>query len=132
MFDFFTLAAIHFKKIKVMHSLPGRLRIKVPDLNKVDKDFRIYDEYMTKAIKLLPGIEDVSYNYISSNVLLCYDAKTICEKKILDWIETIWQTGIKNRKFIEQNAVNNIQYVIDNLMYQLNQELNNNPNFKNA
>lgn len=125
MFDIVSFAAIHLKKFKVIHKLPGRLRIKVPNMNKVNKDVVSYEKYLTEAINILPGIKDVNYNYISGNILLTYDTKVTCEKQVLVWLDKIWEISIKNRKFIEENAANNMDYVADNIRYQLKKEVDN-------
>ncbi|WFD09927.1 HMA2 domain-containing protein [Tepidibacter hydrothermalis] len=125
MFDIVSFAAIHLKKFKVIHKLPGRLRIKVPNMNKATKDAISYEKYLTEAINILPGIKEVTYNYISGNILLTYDIKVTCEKQVLSWLDKIWEISIKNRKFIEEHAINNIDYVADNIRYQLKKEVDN-------
>ena len=59
-------AFLYFNKIKVVHSIPGRLRLQIPGLDKVPEDMKKYEHYTTSIIKMEKGIEEISYSYITS------------------------------------------------------------------
>lgn len=46
-----------------------------------------YEHYTTSIIKMEQGIEDISYSYITSKVLVKYNPQLTNEKKIVDWIK---------------------------------------------
>lgn len=80
-----------FVKIKVLHSIAGRLRISVPYLTKTPKEFRFLDAGVKNLIKLKDGIEDIDISYITGNVLITYDKEKLNEKIIIEWLEKIWK-----------------------------------------
>lgn len=109
----------HLKKIKVIHSIPGRMRLKLPNISNVPDEFRQYDDFIVRAVKILEGVDEVSFNYTIGTALVTYDIHKIYEKKILGWIEDIVDISIKNLKFIEKYADNNLDFVIETLEQEL-------------
>ncbi len=99
--SFLKTAFFYFNKIKVVHSIPGRLRLYIPGMEKVPNEMRKYDYYTTNLIKLHNGIEDISYSYITGKILLTYDVKKTNEKKIVDWLNFIWKKIVENEKEYE-------------------------------
>ena len=55
-------AFLYFNKIKVVHSIPGRLRLQIPGLDKIPEDMKKYEHYTTSIIKMEQGIEDIIHN----------------------------------------------------------------------
>ncbi|EDS77539.1 conserved hypothetical protein [Clostridium botulinum C str. Eklund] len=109
----------HLRKIKVIHSIPGRMRLKLPNMSNVPEEFRHYDDFVVRAIKILDGVNEVSFNYVIGTALVTYDIHKIYEKKILNWIEDIVEISIKNLKFIEKYGESNLDYVVETLEQQL-------------
>lgn len=99
--SFLKTAFFYFNKIKVVHSIPGRLRLYIPGMEKIPNEMRKYDYYTTNLIKLHNGIEDISYSYITGKILLTYDVKKTNEKKIVDWLNFIWKKIVENEKEYE-------------------------------
>ena len=53
----------------IIHSVPGRLRIKIPGMRHVDSYFAALDEMMQK----IPGVTGVQNNPLVSSLLVTYD-----------------------------------------------------------
>jgi len=71
---------------RVIHRIPGRLRIHVPALKKVQPEYNdIVDSIFTKS-HLPDGIEQTKINFITGNILVKYDLNEISEKNSLNWI----------------------------------------------
>lgn len=96
---------LYFNKVKVVHSLPGRLRLSVPGLNQVPEEFKKFEVNLTKLIKLAGGINEVEYSYLTHKVLLKYDPKKITEKEILSWIDLVWKEVVKRESIIDENNI---------------------------
>lgn len=96
---------LYFNKIKIVHSLPGRLRLSVPGLNQVPEEFKKFESNLTKLIKLVGGIEEINYSYVTHKVLLKYDTKKIKEKDILNWIDLVWKEVIKRENIIDDKNI---------------------------
>ena len=76
----------HFIKFKVVHSIPGRLRLKVNNASKIPQESKEYDKYVVQGLKMLDGIKDLEFNYITGSVVITYDTKKTYEEKIVKWI----------------------------------------------
>ncbi|WMJ81900.1 hypothetical protein RBU49_06540 [Clostridium sp. MB40-C1] len=113
----------HVAKVKIIHSMPGRIRLKVPNLNKVPEEFRNYDKFFIKAIRILDGIEDISMNYLIGTTLITYNSKVVYEEKIMRWIKIIIDIGINNIIFIHQYGESNLEHVVSTLEQQLKEEV---------
>ncbi|AEB76294.1 HMA2 domain-containing protein [Clostridium botulinum] len=113
----------HLKKIKIIHSIPGRIRLKLPNIGNVPEEFRKYDDFIIKAVKILDGVNEISFNYVIGTALITYDTHKVYEKKILGWIEDIVDISVKNLKFIEKYAENNLDFVVETLEQELNDKV---------
>lgn len=96
--SFLKTAFFYFNKIKVVHSIPGRLRLYIPGMEKVPNEMRKYDYYTTNLIKLHNGIEDISYSYITGKILLTYDVKKQTKKKLLTGLILYGKKLLKMKK----------------------------------
>lgn len=113
----------HFIKFKVVHSIPGRLRLKVSNASKIPQEAKDYDKYVIQGLKMLDGIKDVEFNYITGSVVITYDTKKTYEEKIIKWINKVIDIVLENFKLIEENGQNNIEFVIDTLEQKLNEAI---------
>ena len=113
----------HFIKFKVVHSIPGRLRLKVSNASKIPQEAKDYDKYVIQGLKMLDGIKDVEFNYITGSVVITYDTKKTYEEKIIKWINKVIDIVLENFKLIEENGQNNVEFVIDTLEQKLNEAI---------
>ncbi|SHE90447.1 HMA2 domain-containing protein [Clostridium fallax] len=123
MLDFKSYIIKHFAKVKVIHKIPGRIRLKVPTSVNIPEEFRHYDKFVVKGIKILDGIEDVTFNYVIGTILVNYDTNKVYEEKVLKWINTVIDVVIKNLKLIQQYGETNLEYVINTLEQKLKEEV---------
>ncbi|GAA0781566.1 HMA2 domain-containing protein [Hathewaya limosa] len=123
MIDFKAYIVKHFAKVKVVHSIPGRLRLKVPTSVKVPEEFREYDKFVIEGVKNLDGITNISFNYIIGTILVNYDTEKVYEEKVLRWINKVVEITVDNLKFIQQYGETNLEYVINTLNQKLKEEV---------
>ena len=110
--NFFRTTYLMFNQIKVVHSIPGRLRLFVPNLSKVQEELKKYDNEVKKLILSKKGIKSVEYSYITNKILLYYDPNLISEKEILEWMNKVWKTVINHPELYENKSLKEIE---DNL-----------------
>ena len=110
--NFFRTTYLMFNQIKVVHSIPGRLRLFVPNLSKVPEELKKYDNEVKKLILLKKGIKSVEYSYITNKILLYYDPNLISEKEILEWMNKVWKTVVNHSELYENKSLKEIE---DNL-----------------
>lgn len=113
----------HFIKFKVVHLIPGRLRLKVSNASKIPQEAKEYDKYVVQGLKMLEGITDVEFNYITGSVVINYDTKKTYEEKIIKWINKVIDIVLGDFKLIEENGQDNIEFVIDTLEQKLNEAI---------
>lgn len=106
-------------KIKVIHTLPGRLRLKIPYLNTVPLEYRKYDDKILQGIKILKGIETLTINYDINTVLITYDISILYEKKLISWVNRVIKVGIDNIDLFRNYGETNLNYVINTIENQL-------------
>lgn len=88
-------------KPKIVHSIPGRLRINIWGLKNNPEYVAEYADALIGVLKSKNGISDVSLNQYTGNVLVEYTPKNITESEITCWIDTAWQTVLDSLKTIE-------------------------------
>lgn len=109
----------HFAKVKVVHSMPGRLRLKLVNTSNIPEEYSYYIKYLKDALCILPGIDKVKFNHVIGTILIEYNVDKVYEEKILRWIDTIIKVGADNFQLIKDYGENNLQYVVDTLEQQL-------------
>ena len=110
--NFFKATYLMLNQIRVVHSIPGRLRLFVPNLSKVPEELKKYDGEIKKLILSKKGIKSVEYSYITNKILLYYNSNLISEKEILEWINKVWKTVIEHSELYENKSLKEIE---DNL-----------------
>ena len=107
--NFFRTTYLMFNQIKVVHSIPGRLRLFVPNLSKVPEELKKYDNEVKKLILSKKGIKSVEYSYITNKILLYYDPNLISEKEILEWMNKVWKTVVNHSELYENKSLKEIE-----------------------
>ena len=120
--NLFKATYLMFNQIKVVHSIPGRLRLFVPNLSKIPEELKKYDYRVTELILSKKGIKSIEYSYVTNKILLYYDAKLISEKQILDWLNKVWKTMINHSELYENKSLEEIEDNLDTF-YNIIKEL---------
>ena len=110
--NFFKATYLMLNQIRVVHSIPGRLRLFVPNLSKVPEELKKYDGEVKKLILSKKGLKSVEYSYITNKILLYYNSNLISDKEILEWINKVWKTVIEHSELYENKSLKEIE---DNL-----------------
>jgi hypothetical protein len=79
----------HFKQVKVVHHLPGRLRLHIPLLERLSSEWRCYQSDLVEIIKLNKGIVDIEMSIISGRVLIYYHPDRTSKSQILQWVKDL-------------------------------------------
>ena len=64
-------------KIKVSHSLPGRLRLKVSSLKLIPKEYIVYEKFIDESLKKLDGVTSVEINNLTGSINFSFGALQI-------------------------------------------------------
>ena len=89
MIDLQTLLLKWGLRIKVLHRLPGRLRLEIPALRKVPADKQEFAQELLEQMILPAGITSIEPSFISGSVLLKYDPVAMTERQVLGTIQEV-------------------------------------------
>ena len=95
MFDFLKNRFNFSATPRVVHNLPGRLRLHFPVLERLSSRWHRYSAPVAELIKIKQGIQNTSIQPMTGNVLITYDADTLGQNEVLNWLESI-ATIVKN------------------------------------
>ena len=112
-----------FNKVKVVHSIPGRIRLLIPSLDKFPEQMKKYEHYITAIIKLKDGIKSVEYSYLTSKILIEYDKMKLKEQDIVDWLNKIWKIIVDNENVYQGMSVDDIEKNVKKFYEMLKSEL---------
>lgn len=104
-------------RVRVVHSIPGRIRLKIDGLEKARYFFK-KDEAIPLNFNFyrLYGIRNIEISPHTSKVLIEYDPTILRENQILNWIQRLKEIII--RKFSSgENKIN--QEIIDEIRSEL-------------
>jgi hypothetical protein len=86
---------------RVVHSLPGRIRIHVPVLEKLPPTVSIENGQLIEVLSFFPGIQSLSFSSVTGNLLIHYDTQQMERDSILNGLRVIGRTLIKHRQRLE-------------------------------
>ena len=112
-----------FNKVKIVHSIPGRMRLFIPSLDKFPEKMKKHEHYITAIIKLKNGIKSVEYSYLTSKILIEYDKMKLKEQDIVDWLNKIWKIIVDNEDVYQGMSVNDVDKNVKRFFEMLKSEL---------
>ncbi|NOU60716.1 HMA2 domain-containing protein [Marinifilum caeruleilacunae] len=81
--------AFNLSKIQLVHSIPGRLRVKIPILKYVKNKIEPQEIESFFQRYRLKGIQSLNVNFISSKALILYDKDVTSDKHILTFLNRV-------------------------------------------
>jgi hypothetical protein len=79
----------YFNQVRVVHHLPGRLRIHIPLLERLSPGWQRYKPDLIEIIKRKPGFVDIDFSIITGRVLIRYEPHQITQTQILQWFRRV-------------------------------------------
>jgi hypothetical protein len=74
---------------RIVHRLPGRLRLHVPGLKHVDPTERDWALVWREVLGGLPGFRSVEANLVTASVVICYDPEALREPELIAFLEDV-------------------------------------------
>ena len=112
-----------FNKVKVVHSIPGRIRLLIPSLDKFPEQMKKHEHYITTIIELKNGIKSVEFSYLTSKILIEYDKMKLKEQDIVDWLNKIWKIIVDNEDVYQGMSVDDVEKNVKRFFEMLKGEL---------
>lgn len=82
---------------KIIHSIPGRMRIHVPIAKKIPTEWEFNNSHLD-IVKIIRGISKLEFNYVTSNALITYNPNITGDKKIIADLKQIASIANKYKK----------------------------------
>jgi hypothetical protein len=87
---------------RVLHSLPGRLRIHLPFLKRVPEERSDIVDGVVELIRVPEAILEVQWSLLTGNALIRYDPEQAGEKEILAFMQSLFEIYLRNQTVLKQ------------------------------
>lgn len=121
--NFYKKTYLMFNKVKVLHSIPGRIRLFIPSLDKIPEQMKKYEDYISSILKLKEGIKKIEYSYLTSKILIEYDKEKLAEKDIVNWLNKIWKIIVDNEHIYHGMSIDEIENNVKKFYLMLKDKL---------
>ncbi len=119
MFDLFK-GRFNFSAVpRVVHRLPGRMRIHFPALERLSSRWHHYSAPIAELVKIKQGIQNTNIQPATGNVLITYDADMLGENDILKWLESIVKISLNNIFSYSSLSEDNFKSLLNRIRIQL-------------
>lgn len=100
---------------RVIHRLPGRLRIYIPLLRRLARVHQGLANAVGELLAAPEGIRQVTVSLDSGNVLLLFDPDQLSEKEILDYLRGVLEIFLRHRERFAQVPPERLPTVVGRL-----------------
>ena len=100
---------------KVVHRLPGRLRVHIPLLQKLPKEYDGLANRMAALLAVPDEVESATTSLTTGNVLICYDPASVTEVDVLGYLRGMFEIFVRNRERFEGLAPEDANRVYEKL-----------------
>ena len=119
MFDTFKNRFFLSAALRVVHNLPGRVRIHLPALERLSTHWHRYSGPVAELVMIKKGIQSTDIQPATGNVLITYDAARLGEKDIFQWLESIVNISLKNIRTYTSISEDNFESLLNRVKIQL-------------
>jgi hypothetical protein len=119
MFDSFKNRFYFSAAPRVVHNLPGRVRIHFPVLERVSSRWHRYSAPVAELVKIKQGIQNTNIQPTTGSVLITYDADMLGQKDVFNWLDsiaTIVKDNVRNYKSLSEH---NFESLLNRVKIQL-------------
>ena len=115
------------KKIKPVHSIPGRLRVNIYGIRQYPELAQEYAFVLLDRTRHLPGVQSAELSVLTGNVLLTYDVRMTTEHELLERLNTAWTALMQylrdadRPEMIEPGAIAHVQDCVWNPPHTIRQ-----------
>ncbi|MGD1974239.1 MAG: hypothetical protein PVH37_04435 [Desulfobacterales bacterium] len=104
---------------RVVHNLPGRVRIHFPALKRLSSHWHRYSAPVAELVKIKRGIQNTSIQPMTGSVLITYDADTLGQKEVLNWLESIATIFTNNLRDYTSLSEHNFESLLNRVKIEL-------------
>jgi hypothetical protein len=118
-FDFLKKGFNPYTTPRVVHNLPGRLRLHIPVLERLSSRWHRYSAPVAELIKIKQGIQNTNIQPATGSVLITYDADMLGQEDVFDWLESIATIVKNNGRNYTSLSEHNFESMLNRVKIQL-------------
>lgn len=119
MFDSFKNRFYFSAAPRVVHNLPGRVRIHFPALERLSSRWHRYSAPVAELVKIKQGIQNTNIQPTTGSVLITYDADMLGQKDIFNWLDSIATIVKNNVRNYTSLSEHNFEVLLNRVKIQL-------------
>ena len=119
MFDFLKNRLNFSATPRVVHNLPGRVRLHFPVLEKLSSRWHRYSAPVAELVKIKQGIQNTNIQPTTGSVLITYDADMLGQKDVFSWLESIAAIVKNNVRNYTSLSEHNFESLLNRVKIQL-------------
>ena len=119
MFDSFKNRFYFSAAPRVVHNLPGRVRIHFPALERLSSRWHRYSAPVAELVKIKQGIQNTNIQPTTGSVLITYDADMLGQNDVLNWLESIATIVKDNVRNYTSLSEHNFESLLNRVKIQL-------------
>ena len=77
--------------IRVVHSLPGRIRVAIGGVRQYPELAAKFAGLFRDCVLRRPGVTDAELCLVTGNLLVRYDPEKTCEAEVTAWLDSSWR-----------------------------------------
>ena len=104
---------------RVVHNLPGRVRIHFPALERLSSRWHRYSAPVADLVKIKQGIQNTNIQPTTGSVLITYDADMLGQKDIFNWLDSIATIVKNNVRNYTSLSEHNFEVLLNRVKIQL-------------
>lgn len=97
------------KQIKVVHRIPGRLRLSIPTLQFLPEGYAEFVAHTENLLCDLPGMQGITINCGTASALILYEPTTVTETTLLGWVEQLITAAVRIYNQLRDCANNHLR-----------------------
>ena len=90
------------RKIKPVHSIPGRLRVNIYGIRQYPELAQEYASVLLDKTRHLPGVQSAELSVLTGKILLTYDVRATTEHELLERLNTAWTALMQYFRDVDQ------------------------------
>jgi hypothetical protein len=119
MFDSFKNRFYFSAAPRVVHNLPGRVRIHFPALERLSSRWHRYSAPVAELVKIKQGIQNTNIQPTTGSVLIVYDADMMGQKDVFNWLDSIAAIVKNNVRNYTSLSEHNFESLLNRVKIQL-------------
>ena len=104
---------------RIVHKLPGRVRIHFPALERLSDHWHRYSGPVAELVMIKQGIQSTNIQPTTGSVLINYDADTLGEKDVFNWLESMANIFLNNIRDYASLSEDNFESLLNRAKKQL-------------